>query len=529
MGAALVLAVSVAACGSNKGASTASHSEEGSSKPYPELRWGTYAFGSKLELRKELGEATAMIEGEAVQGLEAVEPDGKLKPALASSIEQPNSTTYVYHLKPGVKFSDGKPLTIADVLYSLKLDLGNESAVKGFWEDVSSVSPQGSSAVVIKLKRPNTLWPEYLSLSDQIVEKEAAEQRGGEKTLGTNTNLPVGTGPWKFDSFTPEVGVKLSRNPYWAGTRQGPERLDYIVFKTEASEGLALRSGAIDGASGYSSPKQFLNIPGARELTAPGVALTFLEMNTSTKPFDNVHVRRAIGYAVNVQGMLKALFPPGYASEQTTFAARSLFAHLGSAAEVNAMLASLPKYAFDLAAAKRELAKSPYPRGFSTTLQVGTGEPEQLGAAEIVISDLTKIGIMVKIHEFSASEYPDLFTGKFEIWLQNYQNIYPDPEAMFSLLLSPSQINPPGSGLNGSRYRNDEVSKLLLTQREALDPKQRLQEIGKLLKIAGEDEPYAVLFTPDDALALSDKYVFPSFSPWISLYGPIGMGVKLAK
>jgi peptide/nickel transport system substrate-binding protein len=528
--AALVLVMAlVAACGGGKAQTGKSVSQTGSSRPYPELRWGVSAFGSKLELRKELSVAISSIEGLAVQGLEAFEPDGKLKPELASSTEQPNPTTYVYHLKAGVKFSDGKPLTVADVIYSLKLDLGSESAVKGYWENVSSVSAQGSSAVVVKLKRPNALWPEYLALTDQIVEQEAAEEAGGEKTLGTENNLPVSTGPWKIDSFTPEVGVKLSRNPYWSGPRQGADKIDVSVFKTEASEALALRSDAIDGASFYSAPKLFLNIPGVRELTAPGVSLEFLEMNTTAKPFDNVYVRRAIGYAANVKGMLRAMFPPGFATEETTFASRESFANLGSPAEVNAMLDSLPKYEFDLTAAKRELAKSPYPHGFSTTLQVAAGSPVELGLGEILASDLAKVGITVKIHEFTASEYPDLFAGKYAIWLQGYASNYPDPESMFSLLLSPSQIDPPGSGLNGSRYRNDEVAKLLIEQREKLNPAQRLQVIGRLLKVAGKDEPYAILFTPAESIALSDRYVFPTFSPWTNLYGPFAAGVRLAK
>jgi peptide/nickel transport system substrate-binding protein len=526
----LVLAIALAACGgSNGGSGTASAHEEGSSKIYPELRWGTYAFGSKLEWRKELGVADASIEGLAVQGLEAFEPDGKLKPELASSIENPNPTTYVYHLKSGVKFSDGRPLTAADVVYSLNLNLGKESAVKAYWEGVSSISSRGESTIVIKLKKPNVLWPEYLAITDQIVEKAAAESAGGEKVLGTENGLPVGTGPWKIESFTPEVGVKLSRNPYWTGPPQPAERIDISVFKTEAADALALRSGAIDGAYYFSTPKLFNKIPGARVLTAPGLSITFVEMNTSVPPFNNVHVRRALSYAADVAGMLKALFPAGFATEETTFAARAAFTNLGSPDQINAMLATLPKYNFDLAAAKRELAKSPFPHGFSTTLQVGAGEPLSLGVAEILASDLAKIGITVKLHQFMASEYANLFAGKYAIWLQNYNDAYPDPEAMFSLMLSPSQINPPGSGLNGSRYRNAEVAKLLIEQREALNPTTRSQLIGKLLKIAGSEAPYAILFSPDEYTALSDKFVYSTFSPWINLYGPFAMGVKLAR
>jgi peptide/nickel transport system substrate-binding protein len=531
VGAACALAMVVAACGGSKGQSggTASNGGAGSSKSYAELRWGMGPFGDKLEWRKELSINIASIEALAVQGLVAFEPSGKIKPALADSIENPSATTYIYHLRPDVKFSDGKPLTAEDVVYSLKLNLGKESAVKAYWEDVSSISARGRSTVIIELKRPNALWPKYLAMTDQIVEKAAAEQVGGEKVLGTQHGLPVGTGPWKIDSFTPEVGVRLSRNPYWTGPPQPAEKIDVNVFKTEAAEALAMRSGAIDGAAFYATPKLFLGIPGVHELAAPGASLISVELQTTSPPFNDVHVRRAIAYAANTKGMIKALYPPGYASEETTYAPRESFATLGSQSQVSEMLGTLPAYSFDLAAAKRELAKSAYPHGFTTTLQVFAGLPTELGNAEILVSNLAKIGISVKIHQFMASEFPDLFAGKFAMWQQQYTSPYPDPEAIFSLLLSPSQIDPPGSGLNGARFRNAEVTKLLAEQREALNPTTRLRLIGRLLKIAGSEAPYAVLLGPDEYVALSDKYVYPNFSVWTNLYGSFAMNVKLAQ
>ncbi len=527
VGVVLALAAAAAGCGSSKSGGVAPNGGVGSSKSYAELRWGVLAFGNKLEWRKELNTTVASIEGLAVQGLLAFEPSGKLKLALASSVETPDSTTYVYRLRPGVRFSNGKPLTAADVVYSLDLNLGKESAVKGYWEDVSSVSARGKSAVIVKLKRPNALWPEYLAMTDQIVDKAAAE-KVGEKALGTPGGLPVGTGPWKIDSFTPEVGVQLSRNQYWTGPPQPAGKVDVSTFKTEAAEALALRSGAIDGAYLFATPKLFANIPGVRELTTPGVSLTFVELNMSKPPFDDVHVRRAIAYAADSRGMIKALFPAGYARPETTFASLASFANLGSPSEVEATLSTLPRYELDLTAAKRELAKSAYPHGFSTTLQVGSGQPVELGIAEVLVSDLARIGITVKLHQFLPSEYPNLFAGKFAMWQQNYGSPYPDPEAIFSLLLSPSQISPPGSGLNGAKFRNPEVTKLLLAQREELNPPRRLQLIGKLLRIAGAEAPYAVLLTPDEYTAISDRYVYPTFSPWTNFYGPFAMGVKLA-
>ncbi len=528
---AIALALAVAACGGSKAQSNGKQAgnDAGSSKSYAVLRWGTYAFGSKLEWRKEPGAAVVGVETLAVQGLVTFEPNGKLKPALASSIENPNPTTYVYHIRSGVKFSNGRPLTVADVVYSLDLNLGKESATRTYWEDVSSVSAGGEHAVVVKLKRPNALWPDYLAATDQIVEKAAVEKAGGEKVLGTPSGLPVGTGPWKIDSFTPEVGVKLSRNPYWNGPPQPASRIEVIDFKTEAAEALALRSGAIDGASYFSTPKLFQDIPGARLLTTPGYSLTFAALNTTAAPFNDVHVRRAVAYAANVEGMLKAAFPPGLATETSTYAARASFVDLGSSSEVDKALEALPKYEFDLAAAKRELAQSAYPHGFTTTLQVSQGDSTELDIAEIMVADLAKIGIKVKLHEFAASEYPGLFSGKFAMWLQNYGSTYPDPDALLTVMLAPSNISPPGSGLNGARYDSTEVGKLLTKQREALNPSDRLSLISTLLKVAGREVPYVPLLTPAENVALSDKYVFPTFTQWTIYFDSFALHVRLAE
>ncbi|MFZ2050733.1 MAG: ABC transporter substrate-binding protein, partial [Solirubrobacteraceae bacterium] len=135
--AVVALAVTVAGCGGSKGqaASTASKSAAGSSKQYAELRWGMTPFPGKLDFNRVGYGPTSAVEALAVQNLMEFEPSGKVKPGLASSVQQPNPTTYVYHLK-SVKFSDGTPMTSADVVYSLDRDVyGKESWAKSFWED----------------------------------------------------------------------------------------------------------------------------------------------------------------------------------------------------------------------------------------------------------------------------------------------------------------------------------------------------------------------------------------------------------
>lgn len=527
IGVAFVLTIIIAGCGS-QASKVASSGGTGSSKSYPELRWGITVTLTDVEFRKNIGNPSATLEHLVVQSLVEFEADGKVKLGLAKSVEQPNPTTYIYKLKPGVRFSDGKLMTAADVVYSLDLNEGKESQTKTYWEDVSSVSSRGSSTVVVKLKRPNVLWPEYMAETGEVIEKAAAE-KVGEKTLGTPNGLPIGTGPWKFDSFKPEVSVTYSRNPYWSGPPQPAAKITISSFSTEASLALAMRSGAIDGMYQFVNPKLFVNLPNTRILKAPSPEVEFVAMNTQVAPFSDVHVRRAVGYAADVEGMLKAFFPGGgYAEASRTIAPADLFDNIGSASQAREALAALPKYEFNLAAARRELAKSAYPHGFTTTIRVPPGQAIALGVAQVLAADLAKIGIIVKVNEFKVDEYPAIFAGKLAMMVEGYPAFYPDPEAQLSLMLPSSQINPPGSGVNLARFRDAEVDRLMAEQRETSDASSRLKLLDRLANIVAEKVPYRPLYSIDALAGVSDKFVYPTFSQWSILFTPWAMDVRLA-
>jgi peptide/nickel transport system substrate-binding protein len=528
---AVTIAVVVAGCGGGGGQSTkaASRSEEGSSKSYSVLRWGESPFPGPLDWQKSTWVQNVQIESLVVQGLVEPEPSGNFKPGLASSVEHPNPTTYVYEIRKGVKFSDGSPLTVADVVYCLDQNMVNkESAMKSFWSDVASVSARGSSSVVVKLKQPNAVWPDIIAFSGQIYEKAAAE-RAGEKAQGTPSGLLIGTGPWKFDSFTPEASVQLSRNPYWAGSPQPAEKIVFSFFKSEGPMALALRSGAIDGASWYNTPRLFENLPGVHALSpVPRVVQTYLAMNTASAPLNDVHVRRAVAYATNVAGMIKGLFPSGDASENSTMVATGLFSHFPSD-QVSTMIGSLPKYSFDLEAAKRELAKSAYPHGFSTEVQALATESVLVDTAQILASDLSKIGINAKVRELQPSEAADFFGNKVKLFVGEVGALYPDPEADMSILLPESEIQPPGAGGNVAQWRNHEANSLLAQESKTLDSTKRLQLIGKLLRLVNTEVAYRGLYSNGEFASVSNKYVFPDSSEFTDWYTPWAMNVKLAK
>jgi peptide/nickel transport system substrate-binding protein len=526
-GLAIALAITLAGCGS--GNNQSSKSGLASSAQYPELRIGMPEFPGGINWTTNPWGPAVSIESLAVQGLVEVTPDDHFRPLLARSIEHPNSTTYIYNIRPGIRFSDGKPLTAADAAYSLQQNLSaKEAQWKPYYEEVASIATRGDS-VVVRLRKPDALWPVVLAASDQVVEKSQIA-KVGEQTLGTPHALPIGTGPWMLNSFTPEVGVQLSRNRYWRGARQPARSISITFFKTESAMALAMRSGGIDGVPYFESQHLFASIPSTHIETGPESAEDFLAMNTATPPLSDVHVRRAIAYAINAGGIVKALFagngakrggptivpPPGFGDFP--------------ASQVSAMLASLPKYDFDLDAAKRELAKSAYPHGFTTEVEAASSEQLLVTAAQIVSADLAKIGITAKVHEITPGEVAGLFGRKVKLFLNETGTEFADPNGTLPSLVSPVFIRPPGNGINVAQYRNAEVTKLLAEEEgEEASQTRRLQMIGRILKIVGAEVPYVQLVTHSIFLSLSDKYVTSGWSLFAALYTPWAMNIKLAR
>ncbi len=202
---------------------------------------------------------------------------------------------------------------------------------------------------------------------------------------------------------------------------------------------------------------------------------------------------------------------------------------LGSASQVNEVLGALPKYEFNLAAAKRELAKSAYPHGFTTSIQVEASSSSASVIAQSMASNLAKIGITAKIQELQPSEAANLSATAWrnvKIALTEYTYNYPDPEDVMVFILASSEIGPYGT--NAARYRNPEVDKLLQEEIEALNPTRRLHLIGKLLKIVATEAPYVPLYTRDLQCTLSNRYVLPTFSTWTPEMLPWALDVKLA-
>src|SRR3984957_3892678 len=318
------------------------------------------------------------LAGLALEPLLIAEKNGTLKPWLAQSWKQTSPTTYVYNIRHGVKFSDGDPLTATDVAFSLNYyrQAGSLDAYN-FPTTLKSITPTGPYTVTVPLTQPDAAWA-VVPAGDPlgIFEKKFFEAHAS--TFGQPGTGVMGTGPWEFTSYNGTTSAELTANPHYWGGKVNIKKVSVQFFSSETSEALAFRDGEINLAFPLDN-KSFASTSGQPLTTVPSYAVQGgFFMNVLQKPFDNVHVRLAVAYALNRSALINAW--GGYATPVYQFLTAELLENIGSPAQVKTTLAAVPTYPFNLAKAKAEMAQSPYPHGVKATISVENAGPYPNGS-----------------------------------------------------------------------------------------------------------------------------------------------------
>jgi peptide/nickel transport system substrate-binding protein len=360
--------------------------------------------------------------------LYTVSDDGKgTRPYLATGYTMSaDKMTYTFALRPGVTFSDGKPLTAADVKFSID----DATTAAGGWgfinAAIKSVEAPSDSTVIINLKYP---WAPLIADISLFANGIIPANHGG-RSVTDFYNSPIGTGPFMWGSWEKGSKLTLKKNPtYW---QQGKPYLDSVTWTNTPdtnTRALQVRAGQadIDEFPSWSTVASLKADSSLRVDLFSSTRTDYLAFCEKSKPFQDVHVRRAISYAIDRQAIIKAvLFGNGSA-------ANSFFPPT-----VPYYSASNPGIQYDMASAKKELALSTVPKGFSTTLLLPSGNADYLTIAEILQSALKGLGIVVTISQLdaavvsakqSALSYDMMFTG----WTMDI----PDPDELVTFAVSP--------------------------------------------------------------------------------------------
>jgi len=336
------------------------------------------------------------------------------------------------------------------------------------------------------------------------------------KDIGTPGVMNMGTGPFKFVSFAPDQGVTLVRNDSYWGKKPSIQNLNLKFITDPNTLLLAIRSHQVDGT--FKVPQdqigQYKSLSGINVSLVPEQLAAYYSLDVEDPPFTDLHVRRAMAYATNKAGMVKAVLR-GYGQTAPTMPPPQQWGDLMSQAKVHSLYASLPQYTFNLAKAKAELAKSAYANGFTTTVTFPDAHPE-LGKALLVLAqDLKSLGITLNVKQVPISQWLNkLYTHPKPMGMQvgNWSVDYPDPADALSLIY-PS-ANATKNSFNTANYKNPKMDALIAAQNNSVSSSGRAAAIAKALRLAATDVPYVPLWYQDFAVALNSKYRYSHVSTW---------------
>jgi peptide/nickel transport system substrate-binding protein len=463
--------------------------------------------------------------GLALEPLLIAEKSGKLEPWLAQSWKQTSPTTYVYNIRHGVKFSDGDPLTATDVAFSLNYYRAAGSLdAYNFPTTLKSITATGPYTVTVKLTAPDAAWA-VVPAGDPmgIFEKKFYEEH--PSTFGDPGTGVMGTGPWEFTSFNGTTSAELKANPHYWGGPVNIKQVSVQFFSSETSEALAFRDGEINLAFPIDN-KAFASTAGVNLTTVPSYAVQgeFL-MNTIQPPWNNVHVRLAVAYALNRTDLINAW--GGYADPVYQFLSAGLLENIASPAQVNAVLKTVPVYSYNLAKAKAEMAESPYPHGVSATVSV-EGAGSYPNVSQAIAAELAPIGIHLKLDVMTVDQQnANLTSGNRKGILATFTysgSVSRDPGEAFDFQMGQSNIS--AGNWNTMNWAPTPVNNLINKGFATTDNATRLGIYGQIDTAYAQQAPFIPIFNEEATVALASGYTWPDFNGYYYDLGPWLLGIS---
>jgi peptide/nickel transport system substrate-binding protein len=416
---------------------------------------------------------------------------GDLTPWLATSFKLSNGNkTITFPLRPGVKFSNGKALTAADVVFSINRSRKNAAGPLSFLDGaITSIGAAGSS-VVIHLSAP---WAPIVSDISVFANAIIPDNFGGktEKEFFAN---PIGTGPFTLSSFTPDAtSLTLKANPhYWPAGKSYLDEVEFLYVDNDNQRVLQIEGGQVNIIDTV-PPANVASLKGNTSVTVeqfPAWEVDLLVLNEKLPQFADRHVRRAITYAINRPALVHA------ANFGTGLPGGSFFPP-----SLQYYSAATPVLAYSLTKAKAELAQSKFPKGFSTKLLVDGGNQKFVTYAQIIKSQLAALDIDVTITSLDHSAFESTFQKfDYDMFIDYAINDISDPDEMASFELDTKNG---GSSSYWSNYDNPKVIALVHQAEAEFNTTKRANLYAQIQSLVAEDAPFVPLDYPPYIYATS--------------------------
>jgi peptide/nickel transport system substrate-binding protein len=432
---------------------------------------------------------SAHLDGLIFSSLVAHDAHMDIVPDLAEHWETPDALTYVFHLRPGVKFHDGRPLSSADVKFTFDSIMTGavKTAKRGAFRIVASIEAPDAATVTFHLREPfaSFLW----NLTRPGV---GIVPRGSGPEMAQH---PIGTGPFQFVSMRADEEIILARNPDYFGQASAKgtiERVRFRIVPDAIVRALELRKGSADAEINSLTPDMVATLgkePGILADVQPGTPLAYVAYNFDDPVLAHREVRQALAYATDRATIIR------YLLRGQARAASSLLPpnHWAFDPKVR-------QYDFDPARAEKLLDSAGFRPGadgvrIHLTLKTSTDESTRLYAA-VLADQWKRVGVALELKSLEfATFYSDITRGSFQLYTQRWVGGNNDPD-MFEYVFSSKKFPPDGA--NRGHYRNPQLDTLLDRARVEMDREKRVAILWEVQKIVAEDEPYINLWYPDN-------------------------------
>ena len=413
----------------------------------------------------------------------------ELIPDLAERWEVPDPTTYVFHLRTGVRFHDGRPLTSKDVRFTFRSIL--DGAVKSIkaghpYNLITSIDTPDAETVVFKLKEPYApfLWNLANGVIGIVPDGAAADFN----------QQPIGSGPFQFVRYIQDQEVVLKRNDSYFGKKAGVSTLRFKIIPEEVVIALELRKGSVDLQMNALAPDMVEVLKKdnrLRVVEGPGTNYQYFAFNLTDPVFNDRRVRQAFAYAIDRESIIKYLWR-------------------NQARLANGMLppnnwafnGDIKTYPYDPDRA-RALLREARQEHLSFTYRINNDNATAAQMAAIFQQQLRAIGVTMDIKgtEF-ATFFADVIKGNFQTYSLRWIGANNDPD-FFNLLFHTKAVPP--NGANRGHYSNARVDELIEFARRETDLEKRKEAYREVQHILAEDVPYISLFYTDNVCVSSKR------------------------
>lgn len=414
------------------------------------------------------GAIDSVLYSNVFEGLTRFMSDGSVVPGLAKSWDiSDDGLTYTFSLRNGVTFHDGTTMDAEDVKFTLERIGAEDSAnaQKALYDSIAEVNVIDPLTVEVVLSEPNGNMIFNLAWGDAVIV--------APESIENIKQQPVGTGAFKFESWSQGDKVELARNDAYWGDAPALASATFKFISDPTAAFASVMAEDVDVFAGFPAPEnlpQFEADPRFQVLVGSTEGETILSTNNKQPPFDNIKVREALAHAIDRQSIIDgAMFGLG-TPIGTHFAP-----HHPAYVDLTAQSAYNPEKAREL------LAEAGFANGFETTLHLPPPSYARRGG-EIIASQLAQVGIKAEITNVEWAQWLEtVFRGKnFGLTVISHTEpmdigIYANPDYYF-------------------QYDNQAFQDLIAKLNRTTDPEIQTQMLQEAQQIIADDYVNGYLF-----------------------------------